>query len=467
VRRLPLLSLLLLGCGAGNTQTSSDGGVDLNDVSFLFPLPVSSSDAEQLLSMQTMGDHGQLFSRAFYDQLPLQLLPDVTKANAYPLLRVVAVRVDPCFPGGAPPAPACLKQIRLVAQPVIADVDAGQALTTGDATVHLFFDLSDADWSDTVSALWDLKAKAGSATDGKPLQVHPVMQSQGLGGDYATALKAMVTRHCGDDTLSRVAMQAVAANGTVWTFAGVNRQGDKLVADDVARLNAEPAQAFREIGTTESRLGELIPAPLNDDFSTLLTQTDVMLADDGTLHRALASALYSENPGLSTARTIDCASCHTATRARINAEAARGVDTSGYLEHYSAPDPRFDLGRADETGDDPRAVRAFGYLGRKSAFNQRTINDSAAVAFVLSEARSGGGGGGGGCSSSSDTWDNFAGAFFQQRCSACHANAFTSLPVVVSQKTTLVRLISSGRMPPGGLPSGEEPRILAWLNCQQ
>jgi hypothetical protein len=80
---------------------------------------------------------------------------------------------------------------------------------------------------------------------------------------------------------------------------------------------------------------------------------------------------------------VDCASCHVASRARTNAEQRRAVDTSAWAEAFRA-NPRFDLRRVDGAGNDPRALRAFGYFGRLSALSQRTINESAEVAEALS-----------------------------------------------------------------------------------
>jgi hypothetical protein len=38
-------------------------------------------------------------------------------------------------------------------------------------------------------------------------------------------------------------------------------------------------------------------------------------------------------------------------------------------------------------GDDPKALRSFGYLGPRSALSQRTINESAVIATALSRTR--------------------------------------------------------------------------------
>ena len=81
---------------------------------------------------------------------------------------------------------------------------------------------------------------------------------------------------------------------------------------------------------------------------------------------------------------MDCGSCHVASRALRNAREQRNIDTTGHADAYVG-NPRFDLRRLDGAGDDPRAMRAFGYFGDQSALSQRTINESAEVAEALSK----------------------------------------------------------------------------------
>ena len=98
---------------------------------------------------------------------------------------------------------------------------------------------------------------------------------------------------------------------------------------------------------------------------------------------ALTSALQIEHPARSSPKTIDCGSCHVASRARTNAERVRNIVTTSWADAFN--DARFDLRRVDGAKEDPRALRAFGYFGKLSAFSQRTINESAAVALQLSK----------------------------------------------------------------------------------
>ncbi len=387
-----LCCVTVLGCGAPPVEQDaapvtvvSDGGLDLNDVSFLYPLPPPGRESS-LLHVSAAGLGGQLLPRRHYDGLP-PLVEGQTPDALYQLLRVVSARVDPCFPGSAPPAaPTCVKQLRLVAQPVLpGGADAGFATTTFDATVHLFYGLSDSSFEAVHRGLWELHALADGQTRGRPLGVHPVLARQGLDGAYAAVLNGLIRAHAGEANLTRVAFMAVNAQGFAWTFGASNVDGGALVDDTIPRLNGAKRQGVQEQGTAEFRAGLMLPPPTGDELPVILSERELRLTDDFTLGEALTSALRLEHPERSSPKTADCASCHVASRARRNAEQRRMVDNRAHPDLFTSS--RFDLRRLDGVGDDPHALRAFGYFGPRTALSQRTINESAVVADVLSSRR--------------------------------------------------------------------------------
>jgi hypothetical protein len=77
----------------------------------------------------------------------------------------------------------------------------------------------------------------------------------------------------------------------------------------------------------------------------------------------------------------------------------------------------------------------------------------------------GGSGTGGGGSSCTDTWSNYASAFFNSYCANCHGTEFSTQADVSSNAAATKSSISTGSMPPGGLSSSEQTRILNWFNC--
>lgn len=383
---LGILSLSLLACGAapaprcdaGCTSDAgpTDGGYDVNDVSFLYPLPAANA-LDDLLGANASGPEGVLLPRALYDGLAL-------KAGAYDALRVLGVRVDPCFPATDA---GCLRQVRLVLQPVdaVERTDGGIGLpgqsTTQDHAVHLFYDLDAPRWQRVLDAVAELHDLAQGRTRGVPLGVHPVLAAEGLQGPYTQRLRSLVLQVCGERTFSRLATTTLTPPDR-WVFRAFDLKNGALVPDPIPRTPMLASQAFTEFGTAPKREGELAPAPVGDDMTELLSSNGLVFLDDFTLNAALESALHVEHPDQSSPRTIDCGSCHVASRARENAEAVRMKTTVGHPGRFTAPG--FSLARTDEAANDPRAMRAFGYFGRRTALSQRTINESAHVARALS-----------------------------------------------------------------------------------
>ena len=83
-------------------------GWSLNDVSYLLPLPESIQNV-QLLNPLSEGFGGPLLNSTYFESLP-KLTAELDNATIRNDLRLVAVRIDPCFPKPAPEI--CQKQIR-------------------------------------------------------------------------------------------------------------------------------------------------------------------------------------------------------------------------------------------------------------------------------------------------------------------------------------------------------------------
>ena len=150
---LALISSWMLGCGAmpalpdagqpvdSGVVSFSDGGLDLNDVSWLLPLPAPAQHG-LLLGLSSAGSKGPLLPRRHYDALPGLVTTEDADA-LFAKFQVISARIDPCFP--KEPTSGCLQQIRLVAQPLLID---GFKTTTEDGTLHLFYELTDAEFDD-------------------------------------------------------------------------------------------------------------------------------------------------------------------------------------------------------------------------------------------------------------------------------------------------------------------------------
>ena len=80
---------------AGTLQAATLG---LNDVSILLPLPTTQSN-DRLFRPLAKGTFGELLPRNIYDLMPELLLE--TSEETFHKLRVVGIRLDPCFPTSA------------------------------------------------------------------------------------------------------------------------------------------------------------------------------------------------------------------------------------------------------------------------------------------------------------------------------------------------------------------------------
>lgn len=322
------------------------------------------------------GPRGPLLPANIASQLPQLFFPDPPPLDD---LRVVGVRIDPCFgaaPGAALTSPDCRRQVRLVAQPLVeaANMTNGTA-TTLDATVHLFYDLAPAEFDQLVARLRGLKAIAQSATSCKPIQVHPVMVQQGLDGAYATELRALVLDFAGMNVLTQV---AVMTRGLQWDFQMFRVNGGLLVADPIPRLGTATRQTFI-VPDVPTNSPSADPAPADSPMSLLFDRDRVADAPIDSLETAIDESFRIENPKLETPKTIDCASCHVAGRLRRMALDRRNLTYDSAQEYRNAT---FDLSFIS----DDRAIgsqRIFGYFNRTPSLSARVTHESAEVAAAL------------------------------------------------------------------------------------
>ena len=120
---------------------SASASWNLNDVTFLMPLP-QQIEGNQLLQLNSPAKGGSLLP----EELTLKIPPlSIQRDNAQVIasLRVVAVRVDPCFP--LPVPEACQRQVRLVWQPL--EIGIRSKVQTVDAALHSFYVLTDEEFA--------------------------------------------------------------------------------------------------------------------------------------------------------------------------------------------------------------------------------------------------------------------------------------------------------------------------------
>jgi hypothetical protein len=412
---------------SGDASASMAAG--MNDVSILFPMPTSIADIDNLLAPSTFGVGGPLFPSELYASLgsitgstvieidagpplnptffpPTNLgLPEVYIA-AYDDLRVVAMRVDPCFASLAPdPSGAgCTAQLRLIFQEVRWE-DAGtppaysseSGAAVFDSAIHAFYDLSRAQFLSLARALIDLRIANENGDSLGPLAPHPIMVRQGLGGPMSQGVQRLILQYAGEQNLVRVAesgivdfvcdcpsfagkwgmsvfdvqgLPAAATARAIPTLVDVNVDGGSVFAQFMV-LNAGPV--FDVSPTTTA----------SDDYLAIYNPFPLGGLPSSTNKAGIDALLRVENPRYNSPDTIDCASCHMADQTARNDGLDAGANPLAY-----APEGTM-VARGDMQATFPEVgfdvnTHVFSYRSGASALaaptiSQRVVNETASV----------------------------------------------------------------------------------------
>jgi hypothetical protein len=357
----------------------------LNDVSILYPLPESNSAAGDLIAPQEHGLGGAWLPYDMYQRLPA-IDHGEPADRTYQALRVVGVRLDPCFMSDG----SCLPQVRLVWQPITAANYGSTAefgmLEAKDAAIHTLYTLTPSMFETLLTDYAALVKATGTDLRNEPLQIHPVLLRQGLDGTFATRLRALLSKYVGPATLWRAtAMQGLPGDDE-WSFTGFN------VRDGAAHDLAIP-----RIGTRSQRIqvaqldhstfanGRVHPMPdvAEDNFlPDILRERSMNRIPKSAASLAIAIADI-ENPTRNTPETVDCVSCHAAQPAgSLLSHTLSGLrnqpEVKAHVFQSALPLRNSGLHLADT-----HVLRAFGYADRDPAISRRVVNESANVVMQL------------------------------------------------------------------------------------
>jgi hypothetical protein len=403
------------GGDSGSAGTAGGGTgeltrpVTMNDVSILFPLGTASDYSTGHLRADSTGKRGVLFPASVFEKISIEGsaagsgVGGPSKAP-YANMRVVALRLDPCFAElrPTPSATTCRNQLRLVFQEL-------QASTTGvsafDSGVHALYTITRAELLAILNEIVRLREADGGQGGKGPLAPHALMVAQGLAGTFSTAIQKLILQYAGEQNLARVTAMTSKNAGFQWSFFGFDISGasPKAVPLAIATLAAMAPRDgteqsfFRGFENTDP-IGSFIPKPTGpDDFTVLADVKSALMlsaADQAKLSRGLARV---ENPSIFTTDTLDCARCHTASplgqnvaRDRLHLAEADGDDAFH-------PDGKWvtakemsatDFSGASQTNPDVPLVNvhAFSYAIQRPSVNQRTVNETAAVVQFLNDS---------------------------------------------------------------------------------
>lgn len=357
---------------------------DLNDVTYLMPLPARVED-NSLLELETPSKGGPLLPPYWVEKIPvLSLKMDAkTTQNA---LRVMAVRIDPCFP--LPTPQSCQKQIRLVWQPI--EKNLRQQVQTIDAALHSFYVLSDLEFASLLKDLAAWKTKHSVTTHYLPLQVHPAWALEGDQSPALAEFQTLITKYAGAANLTRITAMILRGNGDMWAFAGFEFQQGLFKMFPVPRLEGRTSQSFVNLAVPADHFtgGGMSPRPQGDDTLNAITDESQFLGAglNETVLQEVRSAYRIENPLLYNPENTDCVSCHTARPAIQWALIHRhqlNVDRIWDSEIYK--NAKYNLHNLTPEIWNTQNIRGLGYFRNNISISQRVINESAEVADYINK----------------------------------------------------------------------------------
>lgn len=353
--------------GASEDALSESKHLGMTDLTIVYPLPKAAADLDYLMSPSSEGSRGELFGENVFAQLDGMREPTAHGyeaaptpqprgnimhqfngvANApwgtvYSQLRIVGVRIDPCFAGTSDlGAASCEPMIRMVAQFI-------NPASPGDMNpnaLHLFYRLTKPELAAVTKQLLGLRVAArlplqkGFVDYSDPpadrfvgFGVHPTLVKEGLAGPYARGLQSLLLTYAGSKNLVQVAVAAADVGGVSW-FADQNSLTRDRTAWIFGRFDvrhetlygqAAPAltrgiqrmevagRIDRHSGTPPRSFVSMVP-----EMSTRPAYFGVLEKDPSTLTEAewapiRRSAFSLLDPTKTSAHSADCATCHAA-----------------------------------------------------------------------------------------------------------------------------------------------------------
>lgn len=369
-----ILSLLL--------TLQAQAGWDLNDVTYLMPLPQAAAE-DSLMHMDSEGLGGYLLHPNFLKQIPIMTLA-MRPEEALKALRVVAVRIDPCFP--LPVPQACQRQVRLIWQPL--QLDRKQNIVTADAALHSFYILNDQQFYSLLKDISYWKSRYPSRTSGQALQVHPAWARTGTQSPALLAFQKMLQKHIGMQNFFRVTGMFLRGAGNMWAFANFEMENNELRPQPIARLGGKRAQTFINLAIPSDHFdgGGMAPQPQGQDtLDFLMQQTNLNDSQSEQMILQSFKSLYRiENPRTYNPENMDCVSCHVAQPLKYAFFTKRPeLKLQNAWQDQQYQNSKYNLANLSVHPNDTQIIRGLGYFGSDVVVSQRVINESAEVADWL------------------------------------------------------------------------------------
>ncbi|MEM9092386.1 MAG: hypothetical protein AAGC93_27100 [Cyanobacteria bacterium P01_F01_bin.53] len=348
---------------------------DVNDISFLWPVPKSTREMDALLTAdeRTADGSSQIWPKEVFDTvIETAKTVKVTNSNGgenkinfndsslsevfdqQKTWKVAGMRIDPSAPGSSTKLIqtfGSIPQLRLILQPVTVN-EVGNVIVH-DYTVHLVYNFTKGrsqpavpdqeKFREIVTDLKTLKANLaarGISTSGKTLGVHPGFSSRSP--DFNNELKAFIKKHVSAENLLATAFMGIEPPEP-WIFFAMRKQANGFFAqtDAPTLKKGEKAQMLSFLDTRN-----VSPVPETTNLSAKEGVSTAMLFD-GDISSKLASKVFPAkdrprfqdipdiiaNPERSHFFNTDCVSCHSESARRQDL----GIRTSDALFKYQLP----------------------------------------------------------------------------------------------------------------------------------
>lgn len=392
--------MLLTGCGQEalssrlfENNTGAKPLFDVNDVSILWPLPKLRVNLTQLINLDGTG----FLSKENFDRIMDIGVIEDDPGYAFWRIKywyIVAARLDTC--AKVLPTGPCETELRLVSQPMMHFSDSALG---ADNALHLIYHLSADQGKEVAKILYDLKTQdPNMSTNGKPLDIHPIMAAQGLEGAFAQGMRTLVTTYARETNLKE-ATAMLRLNAKEWRFVRSlpNAAGELEIAA-LPFVDGPQQTLFGEVRPDRAPgiFNEIRPHGTNADSLNEAADSDepsvggFYKLPEQRQNELLQAALRIDNPLVHTPSTIDCVSCHMASRVLARVKGRDYLEVNdGNPDRYIPPMP---MTMTNITEDREITLgytsRGFGYgimTPRGASVTQRVINDSARIASDLNQ----------------------------------------------------------------------------------
>ncbi len=403
---LLLLSFPLVHCaserGADDEDlaaaTADPTRAQMNDVSVLYPLAQVAAEEKALLAASAKGPNGALLPKALYDTTlgfgevdpDGQLHPGQDTGLYYPKLRLVAFRLDPCFAqiGPVEDVAKCDNQLRVIFQTIHAGVP-GDAV---DGAIHVFYRITRAELTSALEEVIALRIANGGTKRLGPLGVHPIMKEQSLTGAMAKGLNDIVLKYGGEKNLMRFTAFTPAGLATTWDFRGFDVANGKATAMKIPTLpKGGDDTSVRFFKGFSGFSGSFTPETTSkDDMQIFGNLATAKAASKAEQQSAFDASVRIDNPDFHSPDTIDCASCHVASVARVlvgEKELKLKANPKDVFFTASKYVLKSELKSATPVNTESASnFHAFSYRFTQPMVNQRTVNETASVVAYVNES---------------------------------------------------------------------------------